>query len=220
MKRELQYPFFIECCKFAENIYWQTIFEDLAYGISPCGTFISNNCLTCTYKGKSFVYRIQKKSAPILYADIMNLFREKMQIMSSNELVKKKELAGNVRDDIDTCNNWAHLKKKNLKEILIEQFAISKRKEFGLTLAQARCLIAMVCIAIVFKVLMPSDIRVRNGIVERIEGFEFETGKIVLKKDIYNVQISPASKIVADEKSKMSDEWVKFIATLRKALKD
>ena len=51
----------MECSQFITDKFWENIFEDLAYGKSPYGTYISKGSLTCKYKDKEFIYKIEKK---------------------------------------------------------------------------------------------------------------------------------------------------------------
>ena len=60
MKRELLYPFFIDCCAFTEDKFWKSVFEDLAYGIAPYGAYVSKGAIMCNYKDKEFI--IEKNS--------------------------------------------------------------------------------------------------------------------------------------------------------------
>ena len=62
---ELIYPIFLEVCKYAdEDIFWKYVFEDLAYGRSPYGTYITKNFMCCNYKGKEFSYKIEVTKQP------------------------------------------------------------------------------------------------------------------------------------------------------------
>ena len=58
---ELIYPFFIDCCKYTDDIFWKFVFEDLAYGKTPYGIYLTKNFLCCNYKGKEFSYKIDSK---------------------------------------------------------------------------------------------------------------------------------------------------------------
>ena len=89
IKREIIYPIFLECCQFADNIFWETIFEDLAYGKAPSGTYISKDFLNCSYKNKEFSYKIERKDPEIIYNDIYKLLTEKLGILSQKEKMQK-----------------------------------------------------------------------------------------------------------------------------------
>jgi hypothetical protein len=62
VKKEIIYPIFLECCQYADDTFWENIFEDLAYGKSPYGTYISKDFLCCGYKKKSLVTKLRKKT--------------------------------------------------------------------------------------------------------------------------------------------------------------
>ena len=85
VKREIIYPIFLECCQFADDIFWETIFEDLAYGRAPSGTYISKDFLNCSYKNKEFSYKIERKDPENIYNDIYKLLTEKLGILSQKE---------------------------------------------------------------------------------------------------------------------------------------
>ena len=77
IKKDIVYPIFIECLQFTEDIFWENIFEDLAYGKTPYGTYISKDFLCCKYKKKDFSYKIERKDPKILYEEVYNLLANK-----------------------------------------------------------------------------------------------------------------------------------------------
>ena len=215
MKKELVYPFFIECCKYTEDKYWKSIFEDLAYSITPYGVYINKDFLTCNYKDREFSYKIQKKNSEELYNEIYNIFKNKIGLVSRDEIIKKQTMINNMSDDINNYTDWSAIKKKNIKELMIENFAISMRAKHSLTLPQTRYLVSIIFLAFIFKVLNSSDIEIRNGCIESIEGIEFEKGKIILNRDIYDMNATVSPEIII-EKKVMSDEWYKYVACIKK----
>jgi hypothetical protein len=90
------------------------------------------------------------------------------------------------------------------------------KNSHGLTLKQTRYLISLVFLALVFKVITPKDIVIKNNSIETILNISFENGKIILRDDLYSNQITHLPEIVSD-KMVMSDEWEKYLTTLRKA---
>src|SRR3990167_10750992 len=89
-KKDLIYPVFLECCAFSPDSYWELIFEDLAYGKAPTGTYISRNFLCCSYKNKDFSYKIERKDPKILFDDIYSLLSKKLGLISQKEKDKRK----------------------------------------------------------------------------------------------------------------------------------
>lgn len=214
MKREIIYPFFIECCKFTNDIFWKSIYEDLAYGITPYGTYINKDFLTCNYKDKEFIYKIQKKDPKELYNDIYNLFKNKLSLMSRNEIIKKKNDISISQEQ--TYEEWSDIKKKNLKEVLIEKYAINMSNKHNLTIVQTKYLMSLIFLSFVFKIITANDIIMKNGKIESINGIEFEKGKINLKKSFYNTNYNMSPCIVLDKAILMSEEWNKYLNALRK----
>jgi hypothetical protein len=217
MKRELLYPFLIECCSFTNDRYWKNIFEDLAYGITPYGTYINKDFLTCNYKDKEFTYRIHKKDPKDIYEELISLFRKKLNMMSRDEILKKKNDITNNQKEI-IISEWSNIKKKNLKEILIEKYAIEMSKKYNLNNQQTRYLVSVIFLSFIFKSLTSDDIILKDGKIENIIGITFEKGKVVMKKDIYEVvEINNSTSIIID-KAYMSDEWEKYLNNLRKMI--
>ena len=87
IKKEIVYPVFLECCEFATDSFWDNVFEDLAYGKTPYGTYINKNFLCCSYKNKEFSYKIERKEPIELYTDIYDLLTKKLGIMSHKEKI-------------------------------------------------------------------------------------------------------------------------------------
>lgn len=215
MKPELIYPFFIECCKYASDRYWKSIFEDLAYGITPYGTYINKDFLTCNYKDKEFVYKIQKKNPKDIYNELYYIFKTKLSLMSREEIIQKKDDINNNLEDINTYDDWASIKKKNLKEVMIERFVIEVKSKYNLTTKQSKNLVSIIFLGFVFKVFISSDVKVKEGKIECINGLDFSEGKIILKKNIYDMQVNVSPEILLNKKF-MSDEWDRYVCDLQK----
>ena len=91
IKKEIVYPIFLECCQYTTDIFWENVFEDLSYGKTPYGTYITKDFLCCNYKDKEFSYKIEKnKDTEQLYNDIFNLLSKKLGLLSQRDKIKKK----------------------------------------------------------------------------------------------------------------------------------
>ena len=215
MNKELLYPFFIECIDLTSDNFWKGVFEDLAYGYAPYGAYVNKGYIICNYKDKEFNYRITDKPVIELYNDIYNLFTTKLNIVSSKEILNRKKNNETYQEEIV---DWNNIKKKNIKDFLIENWVIENKKKYNLTIKQVRYLISIIFIALIFKVIVAKDITIRNGGIEKINGISFEEGRINVEKDVYKTQ-SACSIELLSEKFLMSDEWEKYINGLRKNLK-
>lgn len=214
-KKEIIYPFFLECCQFAEDTFWESIFEDLAYGDTPYGTYINKGFLCCSYKGKEFSYKLERKDSHIMYDDIYGLLTKKVGILSQKEKQKKRLDFHKVEKTIKISREkWSDIRKKNIKDLLLERYVIDMRKKYSLTFKQAKYLLAVVTIAIVFKIITSKDITYENNKIKNIEGVEISKGKINLTRNIYNVDTNKQPEI--HQKKKFSDNWEKYLKMLRK----
>jgi hypothetical protein len=216
MKKEIVYPFFIECFKYTDDAFWKSIFEDLAYSITPYGVYVNKDFLTCGYKDKEFSYKIQKKDPKELYDEIYSIFKNKLGLMSRDEIIKKRiDLDNNMKDDIKKYTDWSNLKKKNIKDLLIEKYALTMKAKYSLTIAQTRTLVSIIFLAFIFKVIIADDITIINGNIERINGIDFQPGKILMTKDIYDINPNIYTDVIIDKKV-MSDEWWKYTSSIKK----
>lgn len=216
MKREIIYPFLVECSKFTDDSFWKNIFEELAFGTTPYGTYLVKDHLTCGYKDKEFTYKIEKKSPEILYKEITTLLKDKLGLLSREEIVRRKTESKKYEENNDKLkNDWLSIKRKNIKDLLIEQYVIKMMKKHSLSTSQAKYLLSIIFIAFVFKTITHADIDYKNGEILNIEGIEFETGKINLKRDIYELTPNVTPDIILD-RHLMETHWYEYLDKLRK----
>lgn len=215
--KDIIYPVFLECYQYTPDIFWENIFEDLAYGKTPYGTYISKDFFCCNYKDKEFSYKIEKdKSSRVIYDEVYDLLVNKLGLLSQKDKVKKRSDLHIVEENIKANRkDWSTIRKKNVKDFLIEKYVIDIKNKYNFTIKQAKYLLSVIFIAIVFKVITSKDIEYSDGKIKNINGIEFEKKQIVIKKNIYDIEVSFAPSIIIDKKL-MSDNWEKYIATLRK----
>lgn len=185
LKREIIYPFFFECCQYADDVFWETIFEDLAHGKAPYGSYISKNCLCCSYKNKEFNYRIERKDPEILYKEIYQLLTEKLGILSQKEKAQKRveffEMEKNIKK---TQKDWTSIRRKNVKDTLYEKYVIEMKKKHGLSQKECKYLLSVITLAITFRTITSKDIIFENDQIQSINGIDFEDGKIILSRPL------------------------------------
>jgi hypothetical protein len=219
IKKEIIYPVFLECCKFSTDSFWENMFEDLAYGKTPHGTYINKNFLCCSYKNKEFSYKIERKDPIELYTDIYNLLTKKLGMMSHMEKIKKRVDFEETESRIkEFRQDWGNIRKKNIKDLLVERYVIDMKNKHSLTVKQSTYLLSIIFIAIVFKVITSKDIEYSDNKIQNIDGIEFTTKKIIIKRNIYDIDISFSPEIFMDKKL-MADNWEKYLISLRKYCK-
>lgn len=215
-RQEIIFPIFIDCCQYAADTYWESIFSELAYGKAPYGSYISKGFLYCNYKKKEFSYKIEKKPADIVYEEVYNLFTKKMGIMSSAEKLKKKKEQSLIEDSLQhSRQEWSSIRKKNIKDLFIELFVAKKQKEYFLTLVQAKYLLSLIYVAMMFKVITTEDILYEDGHIISIDGINFSKHQMFFDRDIYTVETSFSAHIIEDPKL-LSDSWNKYLKDIKK----
>jgi hypothetical protein len=216
IKKDIIYPIFIQCCPFTCDNFWELIFEDLAYGKCPYGTYISKNFLCCSYKNKEFSYKIEKKDPEILYTEIYTLLTDKLGLLSHSDKIQKKKAFMDLEDLMkDSRKTWADIRKKNIRELMLELYVTKMKIKHSLSLKQAKHLLSIIFIAMVFKVITNNDIYYENGRIKYIEGIDFAKKQVIIKKNLYQLDVSFAPNIIMDKKL-MVDNWEKYLKDLRK----
>jgi hypothetical protein len=216
IKKEIVYPIFLECCQYTSDSFWNNIFEDLAYGKSPYGTYISKDFLCCNYKKRDFSYKIERKESHVLYEEVYALLTKKLGLLSNIEKVKKRKAFKDMEISTrESRKEWSDIKKKNIRELLIELYVTRMKEEHSLNIKQARYLLSVIYMAMIFKVITSSDIDYQDGQVQSIQGIDFVNKRVFIDHDIYNIDISFAPEIVMDKKI-MADTWEKYLKTLTK----
>lgn len=216
MKREIIYPMFLECSDYCNDNYWKNIFEDLAYGQTPYGTYISKGFFCCNYKNKEFSYKIEKKDSQKLFEDISSLCK-KIGLLSHNDKIQKKIDFRNLENDIkEDREKWCNIRKKNLKDFLIENFVINMKKKYNLDTNQSKYLNYVIFLSMIFKIIGMKDVEYEEGEIKSIKGISFEDKKIILENDLF--QYDGRKCILIDDKKFMSDSWEKYLTALKKNL--
>jgi len=217
IKKEIIYPIFLECCPHAKNAFWENIFEDLAYGKTPYGTYISKEFLCCSYRKKDFSYKIERKPSIQVHTEVYNLLTNKLGLFSPQERTQHKKEFEDLENTMRySRDDWSSIRKKNVKELLVELFVTRMKNKHSLTLKKARYLLSIIFMAMIFKVITSSDIEYNDGQIQSIKGISFSKNKIIVECDLYNLEPISTTRII-EKKTKMSDNWVKYLKELRKS---
>lgn len=214
--KEIVYPVFLGCCQYTDCILWENVFENLAYGIAPRGSYIYKDFLSCKQKKKEFHYKIEDKDVKLVYNEVKNLLIEKLGLISKDEKNKKEMYFFDIGISIkDSRKKWVDIKKKNVKELLIELYVSKMMEKHNLSCEEANKLLSTILISIVFKLIKPEDIDFRDGFVQEIKGVDFKNGKVTFSNNIKDINI-PVTANIVDPPKKMSDNWEKHIESLKK----
>ena len=213
---ELVYPFFIKCCQYTDDLFWQFIFEDLAYAKSPYGTYITKNFLCCNYKDKEFSYKIDSKKDPeVIYNEIYSLLKNKFGLLSEKDKLIKRKIFNNTNQNAvkGITLGWKNIKKKNIKNIIIENYVIKKKKEHNLSNHRSKYLLSIIMIALIFKNINSNNIEFDNGEINTIDNITITKKSIYCNNIIYNTtKVKP--QIIIKKKKNIYNKWNKFLNCL------
>ena len=215
-KKEILYPFFIECCQYACDNYWETIFQELAYGKTPYGSYISKDFLCCNYKNKEFIYKIEKKEPKIIYDEVYSLLFNKLGLLSYQQKIQKRSDFNDIEDIIRVSRgSWNAIKKKNMKDFLIETYIIDMKNKYDLTASQCKSLLSTIFVALMFKAITPKDIVYENRVITNIHGITFSKSKIHINRNIF-IPISNVKTDIIFDNISIIETWDKYIYDLSK----
>jgi len=218
LKREIIYPFFLECT-LSEDKFWNNIFEDLAYGIPPSGTYINKGYLCCSYKNKEFSYKIERKTPQILYDEIYSLLINKVGILSQREKQKQKIEFEEIEKTLkNSKKKWTDIRKKNIRNFLLERYVLKLKDQCNLDITDCRMILTIISIATMFKLIGNKDINYENDAITSINGIEINgDNDVIIKYDIDNINYSEES--VEDENVEKRDflsNWNTYVKQKKK----
>ena len=218
----MMYPTFLDCSQFATDIFWKSVFEDLAYGKCPYGTFINKDFFCCNYKNKEFSYKIDNSKDPkILYNNIYNLLSNKLGLMSNKDKLKKRKKFEEIHETYKNQNNsWDNIKKKNIKNIFIDNYIIDKTIKYKLNIKQTRFLLSIIILGLLFKNINNEHIHYENYKIQNIDGIQFNLKSIKVSSNILkNKESNLTTPKIIFEKSQLSNYWYKYLNLLKQRKK-
>ena len=131
-KRELVYPIFLECQAHCKDSFWENLFYELAYGKTPLGVYIYKNFLCCSYKGKEFTYKIERKNPETIYEELYGLLTQKLGILSQQEKHSKRVMFQDIEKNMkENRQEWSNIRKKNIKDTMYEKYVIEMQEKYN-----------------------------------------------------------------------------------------
>jgi len=218
VKKEIVYPFLLECVPYCTDNFWQCVFEDLAYAKPPTGSYISKNFLCCSYKNKEFSYKLQRKDPELLYNEIYTLLTEKLGTLSQKEKLKKKLAFQDFEEHLrEAKTDWSSIRKKSHKDMLYERYVLEMKEVHNLSMAKTRYLLSLLVVAIMFKCITSKDIEFSDNKIQNINGILIENGEITLTRSLCHS--TEVTKIIEEEDNTISKNWESFVKLLRNKAK-
>jgi len=214
MKNIILYPIFLRCCAYLVDQFWVYLFEDLAYGKCPHGVIIQNGSIYSIIKNKEFSYIYENKMEQKISEELCNIFSEKLNILSEKDhLFKRKFCQKYYEDLINNINSWQEIKKKKIKDLLLEQYVLLMKKRHNYSMNMVHQLYSIIFIGIQFKTIHSKNIIYRSGQIIDIEGIRCLKNKIICSHDIFitsNIIMMDEIKLL---KPNLTWYWKKFITS-------
>lgn len=210
--KDIVYPIFLECCSFCEDLFWENIFEKLAYGEAPTGSYINKGYICCTYKDREFNYKIVRKDPKVIYDELYHIFTTKLSILSMREKFKKKIEFQLLETQIkESRTNWFDIKRKNIKKLLIEQYIIHLKNKHSLSMKTTHHLLSLIMLSIIFKVITSKDIIYDNNKIVDIKGISIVDNNITFDKDIFEIIDDSSGQKATKNVRYLSEHWDKYL---------
>jgi hypothetical protein len=205
MKKDIIHPNMIKCALLCNDPTWKSIFENLAYGKCPSGIYLNKNYINCATKGKEFSYKIDARKP------VQELWREISCILK--DFVSVDQQSFTIGQGHTT---WTQVKKKVIRDTLLEKYVLDKSVAFNLSMQVSRKLLSMLIIGLMFKTISSKNIEYRDGYIHHIDGFRYEPKKILLTKNIFNSKIRDDTIIDIYPTTKyLSEFWSLYIQELK-----
>jgi hypothetical protein len=196
MKREIKYPIFLECSAFCgKEVFWKFVFEDMAYAKFPPSVYIQKDYLCCSSKGKEFVYKLMEngqifKSNEMVYEEVRKLLQTRACLLSDKEALFQRKSVLHSRQlqfEKERYNeeSWNVIRKKIIKESLMEQYVLESKNKYSLHPLQVKRLFSLIIIGFLFKTIHSKDVLYGDGYIQAIDGFELDHELVTCHKNIY-----------------------------------
>jgi hypothetical protein len=183
--RTIIYPIFLSCREMTQDLFWKKIFENMAYGETPKGIHFKDNTIYSTFKKKEFNYNFATKEHTVIYEDIYYIFTTIFGIKSNGDLTKKKDIFDEFNRVNSASNSedvWSKIKKKTIKNNLIQDFVISSKNKYNLSVTDTQRLYFYICVGNMFKIFTNDDIHLEHGSITKIDGVEFDEGVLQINR--------------------------------------
>jgi hypothetical protein len=179
------------------------------------------------------------KTEQEVYDEIRNLLQTRACLLSDKEaLFQRKNIlhSRQIQFERERYNeeSWNVIRKKIIKENLVEEFVLESRNKFDLDSQQIKRLFSLIILGFIFKSIHSKDVSYSNGYIQSIEGFKFLPRVVQCAKNIYNTEVasitysihsSPTSltptplmhqtnSVSSNTTTTMSSHWVKYVAGL------
>jgi len=210
-RKEIIYPIFIKVSQLCKDAFWMYLYDDLAYGVCPYGSYIDTNTMSIIsrLKGKQFNFVFVNQDPQYIYITLTELFSSKLNLYSKVEFLHQRAEFNTFLNL--SYNAWKDIKKTNIKNILLQNFILRLKKQYHFTISQSKKILSIVNMAFLFKLITPTDIVYDSEkcVITDICGLDFNH---ILERSI-KIPIKPTVQTNQNSsirKNGIQDVWAKF----------
>jgi hypothetical protein len=204
-RTKVQYPIFLEFTHHAKDEYWKLLYEDMAFGKFPAGTFVQNNHFCCFSKGKEFSVALTPKNFSV-FTQVHSLL--------SNDLGIRSEKEKNVMKENVLLSQTAKDPKRLIKDISLTSFIIKKGGAFRLPDHIICKLFSLFIVGFMFKTLLLKDVVFCGNEIQDIRGFSFAEKKVRISKSILELKKPSPLCDTRNDPRLLSGYWSKYMHNL------
>lgn len=179
--KEVLYDILLECSILAKDEYWKQFYDDLSSGKSTKGIYISNGTIQTSNKRNGFIYSITDKAPEVILAELHHLLITHTSIGSRKDMTKKRQFVQEIEDEMTEYDKsrWTAIKRKNIRTMLIVDFAIHLNKLHSLSWPATMKAYQTITGAFESKTHTSKDVVYEGGKILSIEDLDCEDGVIV-----------------------------------------
>src|SRR5579872_3941638 len=202
------YPDLIECSKLVRDQFWQQFYKDLACGKASKGIYITNGIIQTASKRKGFSFCITDKSPEIIIKELHKLLVTYTSICSHKDLDKKYQYINEIQKELNeyTHGKWTGIKRKQIRNILIMNYAISLRKTYKLSWPATIAAFQTIMNAFICKTHTSKDVTYSEGKIENIEDLDCQLVEIYngidsfIEKRVINLRLTTMEDVIDNDK--------------------
>lgn len=214
----VQYPIFLKCCQYLTDPFWVYLFEDMAYGRCPYGILIQDQCMYCILRSREFTYPLQQDKSPEEVAkELCHILSTRLQLLSQQDHFRyRNECHDHTKTYMDSITSWNDIRKKNLKDILLEKFSLAQKAKYRYSHQLTHTLFAILFIGLQFKTILHRQIEYHDHAIQHIDGIACQPKRIVCAYNVFVTKLIAPHATATTIKHRptsvrMSDAWKRYL---------
>jgi hypothetical protein len=220
-KTILRFPILLEVSLRQKNTFWADVFENLAYGKAPYGSYVTaSSFIVSKNKGREFTYFLgeQHKSADEMGAELIDILSKKMNFMSITDRLVKLEKFREIKEKLKRKlweSSWSDIRRKKSKDQLLEMYVLTLKDKNKISVSSVKSLLSAIVIGLIFKQIDSDNIRMEKGKIVDISNIKVIRKTWTLStrpklKEKNKFQIAAAAAAGRKRKS-LHELWLKHV---------